>query len=138
MLSPRFMPLMRYVRFLGCAVIFSAGITNAQSAPVQDQSGATGYSSSQAVQSESGLQFNEFSVPDSPGFGAANPADGGSAGQYGNGGGYGGGGSKRSMLHNWAFEVGGGFNVCPSATALRTVETSPWARASIFKTPCPA
>jgi hypothetical protein len=111
MFSPRLMSLMRHVRFLGCAVIFSAGIANAQSAPVQDQSVATGYSSSQAGLSESGLQLTEFSLPDSPGFGAATPADGSSAaGQYGNGGGYGGGGSKHAMLHNWAFEAGGGFN----------------------------
>jgi hypothetical protein len=110
MFSPRLMSLMRHVSFLGCAAIFSAGVASAQSAPVQDQSGATGYSSSQAGLSESGLQLTEFSLPDSPGFGAAASADGGSAGQYGNGGGYGGGGSKRSLLHNWAFEAGGGFN----------------------------
>lgn len=109
MLSPQWTSLMRHVRFLGCAVIFSAGIANAQSTPVQDQSGASGYSSSQAGLSASGLQLTEFSLPDSPGFGAS-AADGGSAeGQYGNGGGYG-GGSKRGVLHNWTFEAGGGFN----------------------------
>ena len=110
MLSPRWMSLMRHVRFLGCAAIFAAGIASAQSTPFQDQSGSTGYSSSQAGLSASGLQLTEFSLPDSPGFGAASPADGGSAaGQYGNGGGYG-GGEKHGMLHNWAFEAAAGFN----------------------------
>jgi len=117
MLSPQWMSLMRHVRFLGCAVIFAAGVANAQSAPSQNQSGATGYSSSQAGLSESGLQLTEFSLPDSPGFGVASPAEGGSAGgQYGNSGGYGGGDKHGSMLHNWAFEAAGGFNAPESSS----------------------
>ena len=110
MLSPQWMSLMRHVRFLGCAAVFAAGIANAQSAPFQDQSGAAGYSSSQAGLSASGLQLTEFSLPDNPGSGDGSSAsNGSSAGQYGNGGGYG-GGEKRGMLHNWAFEAAGGFN----------------------------
>ena len=110
MLSPYRMSLMRRVKFLGCAAILVAGIANAQSTPLQDQSGSTGYSSSQAGLSATGLQLDEFSLPDSPGFGVASPSDGSSAGQYGNGGGYGGGEKRGGMLHNWAFEASGGFN----------------------------
>ncbi len=109
MLSPQWMSLMRHVRFLGCAMIFAAGVANAQSASFQDPSGATGYSSSQAGLSASGLQLTESSLPDSPGFGVASAGDGSAAGQYCNLGGYG-GGEKRGMLHNWAFEAAGGFN----------------------------
>jgi hypothetical protein len=100
-------PVQRAI-FVAVALLFAASFANAQSAPSQDQSGATGYSSSQAGLSASGLQLTDFSLPDNPDPGTP-AASGGGAGQYGNGGQYGGGG-KHGLLHNLAFEVGGGFN----------------------------
>ncbi len=102
------MPPIRRVSFLWVAVLLAACVAIAQSALSQDQSSTTGYSSSQAGLSASGLQLTEFSLPGDPAPGAlASSGDG--AGQYGNSGGYGGGG-RRGLLHNLAYEVGGGFN----------------------------
>jgi len=104
---PRLITPIRRASLIVVALLFAAGFTVAQSAPSQDQSSATGYSSSQAELSASGLQLNEFSLP---GFtDPATLASDGGGGQYGNGGGYGGGG-KHGLLHNWAVEAGGGFN----------------------------
>ncbi len=109
---PSWMSLIRGVSLLGSAILLVAGVASAQSTPSQDQSSTTGYSSSQAGLSESGLQLAEFSLPDSAFPGTRSSAGGGSgAGQYGNGGGYG-GGSHYGFLHNrsWTFEAGAGFN----------------------------
>ena len=108
MLFPLTMPLMRHVNLLGCALVFAAGIANAQPTSAHDQSNAAGYSSSQAGLSASGVQLAEFALPESPEPGAAASEGASAAGQYGNGGGY--GGEKRSLLHSWTFEAGGGFN----------------------------
>jgi hypothetical protein len=58
--------------------------------------------------SASGLQLNEFSLSDVADPDTTASAEGG-AGQYGNGGSYG-GGEKHGLFHNWALELGGGFN----------------------------
>jgi hypothetical protein len=85
------------------AVLFAASVANAQSASSPDQSG---YSSSQAGLSASGLQLSDFSLPGGADFG--NPSsDGAAAGQYGQGGG---GGGHHGLFHSLAFEAGGGFN----------------------------
>jgi len=105
---PRLITPIRRASSIVVALLFAAGFTVAQSAPSQDQSSATGYSSSQAELSASGLQLSDFSLPDNPELGTP-AASGAGAGQYGNGGGYG-GGEKHGLLHNWAFEAGGGFN----------------------------
>jgi hypothetical protein len=99
---------MRRAIFVAVALLFAASFAVAQSAASQDQSGTVGYSSSQAEPSASGLQLNEFSLPNESVLGTP-ASDGAGAGQYGNGGGYGGSG-KHGLLHNWAFEAGGGFN----------------------------
>jgi hypothetical protein len=105
MAFPRSMSLMRHVILMGCAVYLAANVASVQAQTTEDSS--TGYSSSQAGLSASGLQLAEFALP-----AAANPmgapSAGGGAGQYGNGGGYGGG--KKSLFHSWTFEAGGGFN----------------------------
>ena len=98
----------RRASLIAVALFFTASFAVAQSAPSQDESGTIGFSSSQAGLSASGLQLNEFSLPNKSELGTP-ASDGSGAGQYGNGGGYGGGG-KRGFLHNWAFEAGGGFN----------------------------
>ncbi len=97
----------RRAGLIALALLFAAGFAVAQSGSSQDQSSATGYSSSQAGLSASGLELAEFSLPDNPAP-SASASGGGGVGQYGNGGGY--GGEKRGFLHNWAFEAGGGFN----------------------------
>lgn len=102
-------PLMRYVSLLGCSLVLAAGVANAQSSASQDQSNATGYSSSQTGLSASGVQLAEFALPASPEPGASASEGGSGDGQYGNGGGSA-GGEKHALLHNWAFEAGGGFN----------------------------
>ncbi len=107
MLFPLLIPPIRRASLIAVALFLAAGLASAQSAPSQDQSSATGYSSSQAGLSASGLQLAEFALPDNPAPGTS--ASGGGSGQYGNGGGYGGGG-KHAFLHNWAFEAGAGFN----------------------------
>jgi len=81
-------------------VLLVSSVASAQSAQSQDQSSAASYSSSQSGPT----QFAELAQPEAPEPAAA--ASG--SGQYGNGGGYGGGG-KHGLLHNWAFEAGGGF-----------------------------
>ncbi len=107
MLSLCFMSLRRCVSFLGFAILLAAGVASAQSTPTQDQSSATGTSSSQ-----SGLQeFGNLALLNAPSPGASALGSGGSAaGQYGNGGES--GGRNHGFLHNrsWAFEAGGGFN----------------------------
>ncbi len=104
---PGLMSQMRHVSVLCCMVVFAAGVASAQSTPSQNQSGATGTSSSQ-----SGLQeFGNLALLDAPSPGASALGSGGSAaGQYGNGGGSGGG--NHGFLHNrsWTFEGGAGFN----------------------------
>src|ERR1700677_586453 len=88
------------------AVLFAASVANAQSASSPDQSGSSGYSSSQAGLSASGLQLSEFSSPGSADFGSPS-SDGAAAGQYGQGGG---GGGHHGLFHGLTFEAGGGFN----------------------------
>jgi hypothetical protein len=56
---------------IAVAVLLAASVAIAQTALVQDQSGATGYSSSQAGLSASGLQLSELSLSDSPTPGAS-------------------------------------------------------------------
>jgi hypothetical protein len=102
MAFPLSMPLMRHFGFVGCVALLAAGVASAQSSTPVDQSSASGYSSSQAGLSASGLQLTEYAA-DPGGL----PAAASAAGQYGNGGGSGG---KRAFLHNWTFEAGGGFS----------------------------
>ena len=105
-----FPPLITPMRRAICttvAVIFAASLAVAQSASSPDQSGSSGYSSSLAGFSDSGLQLSEFSLPGSADFGGPS-SDGAASGQYGQGGG--GGGSHHGMFHSLAFEAGGGFN----------------------------
>jgi hypothetical protein len=109
---PRTMSLMRHVSFLGCLVLFAAGVASAQST-TSSQQPTTGFSSSQAGMSDSGLQLAEFALPEALNP-AGSPAAGGGSGQYGNGGGY---GEKKGVLHNWTFEAGGGFNA-PESSAI--------------------
>jgi hypothetical protein len=101
-----FQPLRR-ASLIAIAVLLAASFAITQPALAQDQSRATGYSSSQAGLSASGLQLSEFSLSDSPATGAS--ASGGGSGQYGNGGGYGDSGTH-GLFHNLTFEAGGGFN----------------------------
>jgi hypothetical protein len=106
MASPLFITPMRRAICTAVAVFFAGCVANAQSAPLQDQSSSSGYSSSQAGLSASGLQLSEFSLPGSEDFG--NPSsDGAAAGQYGQGGG---GGGHHGLFHSLTFEAGGGFN----------------------------
>lgn len=83
------------------AILLAASVVSAQSASNQNQTGATGDSSSLA-----GLQFVDSSLPGVPV--SAADAMGGGGGQYG------GGGHHGSGLHGLAsrltFEFGGGFN----------------------------
>jgi hypothetical protein len=105
---PLWMPLMRRASLMAASLLFAAGVASAQSSPSQDQiDSATGYSSSQSGMS----QLDEFALPDAPAPGASASA----GGQYGNNGSYG-GGSKRSLLHNWTFEAGAGFNAPQSSS----------------------
>jgi hypothetical protein len=86
-------------------VFLAAGVASAQAATTEDSSNSASFSSSQAGLSASGLQLTEFALPD-----AAYPGgSSGGAGQYGNGNG-GGYSGKKSLLHSWTFEAGGGFN----------------------------
>jgi hypothetical protein len=106
MASPLFITPMRRAICTAVAVFFAGCVANAQSAPLQDQSSSSGYSSSQAGLSASGLQLSEFSLPGSEDFG--NPSsDGAATGQYGQGGG---GGGHHGLFHSLTFEAGGGFN----------------------------
>jgi hypothetical protein len=108
MLIPLWMPLMRRASMIAVELLLAVGVASAQSTPSQDQSSTTGYSSSQAGLSESGLQLAEFSLPDSAFPGTRSSAGGGSgAGQYG---GEGSGGGSHGLFHNLAFEAGTGFN----------------------------
>lgn len=95
------MPPVRRASLVGAAVLLTAAVAGAQSAPVQDQSQAQS-SSSAYSSSQAGLQeFGNLALLDSPAASAS------AGGQYGNGGGYGG---KHAFLHSWTFEAGGGFN----------------------------
>jgi hypothetical protein len=105
MLIPRSMSLLRHVSLLGCLGLFAAGAAYSQSTTSADSSSTSGFSSSQAGLSASGLQLTEYALPEASDPGGSSAAG---AGQYGNGGGYGSG--KKSLLHNWTFEAGGGFN----------------------------
>ncbi len=105
MAFPLFITSMRRAGLIAVAGLFAASFANAQSAPSPDQSGSSGYSSSLAGLSDSGLQLSEFSLPGSEDFGS--PSGGAGAGQYGQGGG---GGGHHGMFHSLAFEAGGGFN----------------------------
>jgi len=102
---PLFITPMRRAGLIAVAGLFAASFANAQSAPSQDQSGSSGYSSSLTGQSASGLQLSDFSLPGED-FGSPS-SDGAGAGQYGQGGG---GGGRHGMFHSLAFEAGGGFN----------------------------
>ena len=106
MFFPLFMTPMRRAGLIVVAGLFAASFGVAQSAPSQDQSGSSGYSSSLTGLSDSGLQLSEFSLPGSADFGTPS-ADGAGAGQYGQGGG---GGHHGLFHHGLAFEAGGGFN----------------------------
>ncbi len=107
MLFSRSMSLMRHFSLLGCVAFFAAGFVSAQSNPSQDQSSASGYSSSLDGLSAAGLQLTDFAPADSADATGSAPAAGGSgAGQYGGGG----GGQKHAYLHQYVFEAGGGFN----------------------------
>jgi hypothetical protein len=105
MAFPLFTTPMRRAICTTVAVLFAASVANAQSASSPDQSGSSGYSSSQAGLSASGLQLSEFSLPGSADFGS--PSSDGAAGQYGQGGG---GGGHHGLFHGLTFEAGGGFN----------------------------
>lgn len=101
-MTPRMrMSLTRRACVVAAAVLLAAGIAQAQSTSSNDNSSSASYSSSQ-----SGLtQIASLALPEAPAPSASASSSGGSgAGQYGNGGG------KQSLLHNWTFEAGGGFN----------------------------
>ena len=103
---PLFITPMRRAGLIAVAGLFAASFANAQSAPSQDQSGSSGYSSSLTGQSASGLQLSDFSLPGED-FGSPS-SDGAGAGQYGQGGG---GGGRHGMFHSLAFEAGGGLSL---------------------------
>jgi hypothetical protein len=103
MAFPSWQSLMRRVCFLGCAAILMAGLANAQSA-ISDNSSNAGWSSSQSTS----LDFAEAAIPGNPAALPSAPAASGSAAAQENSGGS--GLHPRAMLHNLAFEVGGGFN----------------------------
>jgi hypothetical protein len=106
MAFPLLITPMRRAGLIAVAGLFAASFAVAQSAPSPDQSGSSGYSSSQAGLSASGLQLSDFSLPGSADFGSPS-SDGAGAGQYGQGGG---GGGHHGLFHGLTFEAGGGFN----------------------------
>jgi len=106
MAFPLLITPMRRAGLIAVAGLFAASFAVAQSAPSPDQSGSSGYSSSQAGLSASGFQLSEFSLPGSVDFGSP-ASDGAAGGQYGQGGG---GGGHHGLFHGLAFEAGGGFN----------------------------
>jgi hypothetical protein len=97
---PLRMPRMRRVSAVAAAVLFAAGLAQAQSNTSNDTSSSASYSSSQ-----SGLtQVAELALPNAPAPSASASSSGGAgAGQYA-------GGEKHSVLHSWTFEAAGGFN----------------------------
>jgi hypothetical protein len=125
MLLPKLITPMRRTSLIAVAGLlaggFAAGQTGSLSGPsaapsaapsidqfTHSQFSGTGYSSSLAGVSASGLRLNEFSLPESSGEGK--PAfGGGGGGQYGQGAGSGGDG-QHGLFHHMAFEAGGGFN----------------------------
>jgi hypothetical protein len=117
MFIPRLITPIRRAELIVVAGLVTAGFAAGQAASspapsidqfTHSQFSSTGYSSSLAGVSSSGLRLNEFSLPSSSGEGT--PAfGGGGGGQYGQGAGSGGGG-QHGLFHHLAFEAGGGFN----------------------------
>jgi hypothetical protein len=104
MLFPLRMPQLRRIGAFAAAMLFAAGVSQAQSNTSSntsnDASSSASYSSSQ-----SGLtQVAELALPDAPAPSASASSSGGAgAGQYA-------AGERHSVLHSWAFEASGGFN----------------------------
>jgi hypothetical protein len=98
------MPQLRRIGAFAAAMLFAAGVSQAQSNTSSntsnDASSSASYSSSQ-----SGLtQVAELALPDAPAPSASASSSGGAgAGQYA-------AGERHSVLHSWAFEASGGFN----------------------------
>jgi hypothetical protein len=102
MSSPLRMPLLRRIGAFAAAVLFAAGVTQAQSTTSHDTSSSASYSSSQSGLTQT--EMAEFSLPEAPMPGASSSSSGGGrGGQYA-------AGEKHSLLHSWAFEASGGFN----------------------------
>src|SRR5271166_1345264 len=105
MTSPLRMPQLRRIGAVAAAVLFAAGVTQAQSNASpnfsNDTSSSAGYSSSQSGMTQTKLA--EFSLPEAPTPSASASSGGAGAGQYA-------AGEKHSIQHSWAFEAGGGFN----------------------------
>ncbi len=99
----KFSLLMRCATMTVAAVLLATGVAIAQSTQSQDQTGTTGFSSSQAGLS----QFALSELPDAPAP-EGSASGGGQYGQGGGGGGYQGG--KHGLLHRLTFEAGGGAN----------------------------
>ncbi len=101
MSSPLRMPQVRRIGAFAAAVLFAAGVAQAQSNTSNDTSSSSSYSSSQSGMTQTELA--EFVLPSAP---TPSGSGGAGGGQYGNGGG------SHGFLHNhsWAFEAGGGFN----------------------------
>ena len=77
-----------------------------QSTPSSDASSSSTSSSSSYSSSQSGLtqtELAEFVLPEAPTPSASASSGGGGGGQYA-------AGERHSVLHNWTFEAGGGFN----------------------------
>jgi hypothetical protein len=106
---PSWQSLMQRVCFFSCASILMAGLANAQSAvpnssSVSDSSSSAGWSSSQPAS----IQLADAAVPGNPAALPSAPSPAGSSAAQENSGGS--GLHPHEMLHNLAFEVGGGFN----------------------------
>jgi hypothetical protein len=99
---PHQVPLMRRASVVAAAVLFAAGVTQAQSNSSNDNSSSASYSSSQSGMTQTELA--EFALPEAPAPSASASSSGGDgAGQYGNSG-------RQGILHSWAYEASGGFN----------------------------
>ncbi len=98
MTFPHWMPLLRRTSAVAAAVLFAAGVAQAQSNTSNDTSRSASYSSSQS----GAMQFAELALPEAP---APRPSAAG-AGQYGNAAGSG----DSGLLHHLAFEASGGVN----------------------------
>lgn len=106
MSSPLRIPFLRPIGAVAVAVLFAAGLTQAQSNISDNTSSSASYSSSQ-----SGLmQVAELALPNAP-----EPSDSGSS-SGGAGGGQYAAGERHSVLHSWAFEASGGFNAPESSS----------------------
>ncbi len=104
---PLRMPPLRRIGALAAALLFAAGVAEAQSNASpnisNDASSSASYSSSQSGLTQTELA--EFSLPEAPTPNASSSSPGGAgAGQYGSG------GEKHGIPHSWTFEAGGGFN----------------------------